>query len=58
MQSVLAGSSAPIDQVASRFHGARRDHVARHLETLQIMDEAQQGPDGAYQIVRQAIVPV
>ena len=54
VQTVVARKPATADEVASRFKGARRDFVARHLDTLVMMGEARLGPDGAYHMIREA----
>jgi hypothetical protein len=43
-------TQAPItvDQAVKRFIGAKREIVARHLETLAILGELRAGPDGSY----------
>lgn len=53
LQALLARGPTTVEQAAHQFTGARRDHVARHLETLAIMGEASQAPDGAYHLARQ-----
>jgi hypothetical protein len=52
LQAVLTAGPTTVDAAVSSFRGARREHVARHLETLEIMGEAQRGPGGVYQSVR------
>jgi len=37
-----------VEEVASRFRGARRALVERHLETLRILAEVRARPDGRY----------
>jgi hypothetical protein len=52
LQEVLAAGPTTVEGAASQFRGARREHVARHLETLVIMGEAVAGPGGVYQSAR------
>lgn len=54
IQNVLASHARTVEEVASLFRGARRDHVARHLETLSIMGEVRVDSDGAYHLVTTA----
>jgi hypothetical protein len=54
LQSLLARGAHTVEEATRIFSGARKDIVARHLETLAIMGEARLGPDGAYIGVRQA----
>jgi hypothetical protein len=51
LQELLAGGPITVENATRRFRGARRDHVARHLETL-VMGEAIAGDDGTYQAPR------
>lgn len=54
LQSLVARGPCTVEDAAARFCNARRDLVARHLETLAILGEVRVGPDGAYHPVRQA----
>ena len=51
LQSMLTGGTVTVESAVSRFAGARRDIVLRHLETLALMGEARVGNDGAYEAV-------
>jgi hypothetical protein len=52
LQALLTGGSVTIEDIIRRFRTARREHVARHVETLVIMGEAVGGDDGVYQAPR------
>jgi hypothetical protein len=54
LQVLLANGACSVQEAARHFTGARRDIVARHLETLALMGEARLGPDGAYHPVNAA----
>jgi hypothetical protein len=54
LQSVLATGGVTVEAAAKRFAGARRDIIARHLETLALMGEARVAPDGSYHAVMPA----
>jgi hypothetical protein len=45
---LLAQGPRSVEEAASAFTGAKRDHVARHLETLALMGELSVGEDGRY----------
>jgi hypothetical protein len=45
---LLAQGPRSVEEAASAFTGAKRDHVARHLETLALMGEVSVGEDGRY----------
>jgi hypothetical protein len=57
LQSLISRSPATADEAVRRFKGARRDIVARHLETLALLGEARFGPDGAYHADRRPPSP-
>lgn len=48
LKSLLATDSLTADAAMRRFRGARRDLVARHLETLALMGEVHEGEGGRY----------
>ncbi len=50
LQRLVANSPVTVEQAASSFTGARREMVARHLETLALMGELRTTPDGRYQV--------
>lgn len=50
--ALLSQRSLTVDDATSNFTGARRDLVARHLETLALMGEAAYDADGRYQATR------
>jgi hypothetical protein len=54
LQALLASGACTVEEAARHFTGARRDIVARHLETLALMGEARLGPDGAYHVLNAA----
>jgi len=54
LQGVLMKAPVTVEDAAAQFKGARRDLVARHLETLALMGEVQRTPDGSYRVVREA----
>jgi len=54
LQALLANGACSVQEAARHFTGARRDIVARHLETLSIMGELRLGPDGTYHAVSAA----
>lgn len=49
LKAVAEAGPVSVEEAASRFVGARRELVARHLETLALMGELQQSPDGRYE---------
>ena len=51
IQEMIARSPATVDGAARQFRGARRDLIARHLETLAVMGEVRLGPDGRYHAI-------
>jgi hypothetical protein len=50
LQRLVANSPVTVEQAAASFTGARREMVARHLETLALMGELRTTPDGRYQL--------
>ena len=50
LQHVVASTPVTVEEAARSFSGARRDMVARHLETLTLMGELRVSPDGRYQM--------
>jgi hypothetical protein len=48
LKAIADAGLVSVEDAAARFTGARRDLVARHLETLAIMGEVQQLADGRY----------
>jgi hypothetical protein len=46
---LLATEALSVPEVVRRFTGAKADIVQRHLDTLLILGEVQQNPDGRYQ---------
>lgn len=48
LQELLTRQSATLEEVLGLFKGARREHVARHLETLVMMGEISISPDGTF----------
>lgn len=51
VQEAVADTPGNVEEIASRFHNARRELVDRHLETLKIMGEVRQTEDGRYHAV-------
>jgi hypothetical protein len=51
LQALPADRAWGVDEAASRFRGARREIVARHLETLAILGELRVADDGRYRAV-------
>ena len=54
LQAVISRHPATVEEAARRFRGARRDLVARHLETLTLMGEVRVDTDGAFHLLREA----
>lgn len=54
ISALLAQRALTADELAARFTGARRDLVARHLETLAMMGEVTVDRDGRYAAARKA----
>ena len=50
LQHVVASTPVTVEEAARSFSGARRNVVARHLETLALMGELRVGSDGRYQM--------
>jgi len=50
--SLVAQRPLGIDEIAASFTGAQRALIVRHLETLELMGEVTQGPDGRYGAAR------
>ncbi|MFO0759161.1 MAG: hypothetical protein U0359_21895 [Byssovorax sp.] len=48
LRTLVAAGPLTVDEAATRFSGARRDLVARHLETLAILGELHALGDGHY----------
>lgn len=48
LKALASAAPGTADEIAARFAGARRDLVARHLETLGIMGELRAEPGGRY----------
>lgn len=51
LKQLSAGHAWSVEEAASRFKGARRDLVERHLETLAILGELNVAEDGRYRAV-------
>jgi hypothetical protein len=52
LQHTLAAGPLTVEEAAVRFSGARRDLVARHLETLVLLGEVRVGDANEYHAVR------
>jgi hypothetical protein len=50
LQRLVANSPVTVEQAAGSFSGAKREMVARHLETLALMGELRVSPEGRYQV--------
>lgn len=48
VRQVVTREPLSVDEALQRFQGGRRDLVQRHLETLALLGEVQQAPDGRY----------
>ena len=48
MKRLAAMRAVTVDDATAHFAGARREIVARHLETLAILGELREGADGSY----------
>lgn len=49
LQDLVLQAPRSVEEAASRFRGARREIVERHLDTLSLMGEVQKAPSGHYQ---------
>ncbi|HEU4648550.1 MAG TPA: DNA methyltransferase [Gemmatimonadales bacterium] len=58
LQASLAAAPATVEEAAGRFLGARRELVARHVETLEILGELQRKEDGRFIAAERRLVPV
>lgn len=54
LQSLLSSTPSTTEEAAAYFHGARRDLVHRHLETLEFMGELGVDDQGRYHALRLA----
>jgi len=54
ISALLAQRALTPSEVVARFSGAKRDLVARHLETLAMMGEVTVDRDGRYAVARKA----
>jgi len=54
VQRILATGPVSMEDIIVRFRGARREHVERHLETLEMMGEAWRDDTGMFRLARVA----
>lgn len=55
IQNMVTRAPCTLEDAFSHFAGARRDLLARHLETLELMGEVRRGAEGRYHGVREGV---
>jgi len=58
LRAAAATNPVTAEEAARRWTGARKDIITRHLDTLVLLGELQQGPDGRYRLSAGALAAV